>query len=246
MGAALFNSTMRGSFAHSIKHLGMRVIARALAGRRLVSDATGLANIPSDGALVLAARHYHHLFDGVALYQTVPREIHILVTLDWAPNQTTRFLMESAIRLAGWPLVLRRAALAFKPDGSRAQTKTVFKENDVACYQRRALRQAVDLLMGGAALLIFPEGFPNIDPNFTPKTKPDEFLPFSAGFAVIAAAAEKRLGTAVPVVPVGLNYTAGAQWCARINFGTSLYARDFATRRDFVQEVENAVIRLSR
>jgi 1-acyl-sn-glycerol-3-phosphate acyltransferase len=153
--------------------------------------------------------------------------------------------MELVIRLAGWPVVLRRAALMPRADGTRAQAQSVFDEKDVARYQRRALRDAVDLLVGGGALVIFPEGFPNIDPNFTPKTQPAEFLPFSAGFAVIAAAAEKRLQAPIPIVPVGFRYVCGTPWRVRICFGDPLYAGGFASRRELVRAVEQAVTRLS-
>ena len=50
--------------------------------------ATGLEhNLPTDGPVLLVARHYHHLFDGVVLLASMPRPIHILVTLDWAKKQ---------------------------------------------------------------------------------------------------------------------------------------------------------------
>ena len=54
------------------------------------------------------------------------------------------------------------------------------------------MRQSVDLLVEGRLLVIFPEGYPNIDPNYTTKTEPDEFLPFKPGFVSIASAAEKQ------------------------------------------------------
>ena len=49
---------------------------------------TGLEHIPTDGPVLLIARHYHHLFDGVVLLLSVPRPIHILVTLDWVKTFT--------------------------------------------------------------------------------------------------------------------------------------------------------------
>jgi 1-acyl-sn-glycerol-3-phosphate acyltransferase len=154
--------------------------------------------------------------------------------------------MESAIRSAGWPAVLRPDAVTRRSDGTRPQSRSVFREDDIARYQRRALRDAVHVLARGGALLIFPEGYPNLDPNFTPKKEPEEFLPFHAGFAVIAAAAQRRLGAPVPTVPVGLRYEAGERWRVRIRYGVPMVARDFASRRSFVEAVEAAVIKLSK
>ena len=65
------------------------------------------------------------------------------------------------------------------------------------------------LLREGRLLVIFPEGYPNIDPHYTPKIHAQEMLPFKSGFAAIAAAAEKRLGASIPLVPVGIRYTVG-------------------------------------
>jgi putative membrane protein len=233
-------------FSDRAKREGMRLIARALAAGRLETKVEGIEHIPRHGPVLLVARHYHHLFDGVALYQVVPREIHILVTLDWVTNRLVRVFMESAICLARWPLVLRAEAVTRRIDGTQNQKKTVFTEKDVSHYQRRALRDALNLLADGKALLIFPEGYPNIDPNFTPKKNHNDFLAFNSGFAVIAAAAAKRLGAVVPTVPVGLNYLQERRWIARLNFGAALYQRDYPSRKSFVAAVEQQVKQLSR
>lgn len=223
----------------------MKRVAGLLNGGRLHTEVSGLANVPTIGPALLAARHYHHLYDGVALYQTVPRELHILVTLDWATSSLVRFIMETVIRLADWPLVLRPDAIRPDANGRRPQQRSVFGERDLARYQRRALRDAVALLLRGEALLIFPEGYPNIDPNYTPKKSLEEFLPFNAGFAVIAAAAAKVLGQQIPIVPVGLNYTQNERWLARLNFGPALYPGDFSQRHRLVAQVEKEVRKLS-
>ena len=227
------------------KRESMKLIARALAAGRLETAVEGIEHIPREGPVLLVARHYHHLFDGLALYQVVPREIHILVTLDWVSNRLVRVFMESAIAFARWPVVLRADAVTPRGDGTRAQKKTLFTEKDVTHYQRGALRDALNLLADGKALLIFPEAYPNIDPNFTPKTSSDEFLAFNAGFAVIAAAALRRLGAPIPTLPVGLNYLQGRRWLARLNFGAALYLGNYPSRKSFVSAVEQRVRTLS-
>ena len=73
----------------------MYVIARILTGNRLRTVAQGLENVPADGPAIIAARHYHHLFDGLAFFAAVERRFHIVVTLDWAQSRRSKFLMST-------------------------------------------------------------------------------------------------------------------------------------------------------
>ena len=79
-----------------------------------------------------------------------------------------------------------------------------------------------------------------------PKTRAEEFLPFKAGFASIAAAAEKRLGARVPIVPSGFRYTKNNRWTTRLNIGAGVYLEDFASRELLVSYLEQRVVELSR
>lgn len=223
----------------------MRLIARALAAGRLQTTASGVEHVPREGPTLLVARHYHHLFDGLALYAAVPRQLHILVTLDWAKKTPVRFFMECATRLGRWPVILRSDALASDLNAGRSERRSLFSLTDAARYQRRAIRQSVELLVEGRVLAVFPEGYPNIDPTYTPKTKPDEFLPFKSGFAAIAAAAEKRLGKSIPIIPIGLHYTEAEPWIAHINFGVAIYTENFSSRDLLVKHLEQQVRILS-
>lgn len=51
----------------------MRLIARGLAANRLKTVASGLENIPAHGPVLIVVRHYHHLYDGLALFAVLPR-----------------------------------------------------------------------------------------------------------------------------------------------------------------------------
>jgi len=218
----------------------MHVIARIVTGNRLRTVAQGLENIPANGPAIIAARHYHHLFDGLAFFAAVERRFHIVVTLDWAQNRRTRFFMSSLNTLARWPMVLRAEAIEHFPRESR-----LYNANDLRRYQLAALRQSVKLLKENRLLIIFPEGFPYVDPGFTPKTRADEFLPFKPGFAAIAESAERRMHRAIPIIPTGIRYQTAATWLAHVSFGQPLYRRDFFSRQCFIDSVADSVKRLS-
>ena len=71
------------------------------------------------------------------------------------------------------------------------------------------------------------------------------FFRLEAGFATIAAAAEKRLGAKVPIVPSGFRYTKDSRWTARLNIGKAVYLEDFVSRQLLVSYMEQRVAELS-
>ena len=223
----------------------VRLGSQALAAGRVDIAVTGLEHMPTEGPVLLVARHYHHLFDGVVLLASIPRPLHILVSLDWVKNSYARRLMTRAATMARWPVVLRRDALRAGVDPDRTLGGKTFTAATIRPYQRSALADSVALLTQGGALVMFPEGYPNIDPHYTPKTRPEEFLPFKTGFATMAAAAEKRLGARVPIVPSGFRYTKTNRWTARLNIGAAVYLEDFVSRQLLVSYMERRVAELS-
>ncbi|MGB7946463.1 MAG: 1-acyl-sn-glycerol-3-phosphate acyltransferase [Candidatus Binatia bacterium] len=207
---------------------------------------TGVKHVPMEGPVLLVARHYHHLLDGAVLLLSIPRPIHIVVTLDWVKTSFGRRLMTMATSMARWPVVLRGDALSESARYDRQRQRNVFRAIDIRGYQRRAVRDSVALLTQGRALVVFPEGYPNIDPHSTVKTHPEEFIRFKAGFAVIAAAAERRLGTRVPIVPCGFRYEKGVRWTVGLNIGEASYLESFVSRRSLVNYLEKRVAELSQ
>jgi 1-acyl-sn-glycerol-3-phosphate acyltransferase len=223
----------------------MRLIAKGIAGGRVHTSASGLEHIPAVGPALVIARHYHHLFDGLALFAVLRRPFHIVVTLDWVQSRPAKLVMQTLTRVARWPVVLRRDALtrsSLRESGKRAP---LFSLEDAIHYQRRALRQAIELIAQGRLLIVFPEGYPNIDPGYTPKREPEAFLPFRRGFLSIVDLSEKRLGINVPIIPLGIHYSAGTSWGARLAFGERVYRNQFATRTGLVEWIEKEVKRLS-
>jgi putative membrane protein len=194
----------------------------------------GLARVPATGPAILAARHVHHKFDGCAIVASVPRPVQLLVALDWVRPGRDRRFMDWVCGAMGWPTVLRT-------DGP-----AVVEAAEARRRLRRATREAVALLREGRLLLVFPEGYPNVDPHPTPKAGLDDFLPFQPGFARLARLAERDGRTRVPIVPVGLHYERGgeAEWRVALRFGAPLFVAG-ADEEGAVRRVEERVRALS-
>jgi putative membrane protein len=133
---------------------------------------------------------------------------------------------------AGWPIVVRHGSTASLAPGERTG------------QLRAALADSLDVLSRGDVLVIFPEGYPTIDPGHTPKTHDDEVLPFEPGFAQLARLAVRQ-GIAVRVVPVGLAYRRGPRWSLTVTFGPPLVLDPGASPRQVAARVEGQVRLLS-
>ena len=233
--------------------LGQRISRHAVpltfrllgAGRLGKVRTEGLDHVPRTGPMILAARHYHHLFDPVGFLRVFPREIHGVVTLDWASTPRVRRAMELATHYARFPVVLRKEMLVPGADGRCLNPNSAFRADEIQVYNERCFRESVELLCEGRALGIFPEGYPNVDPHYTLKTRPDEFLPFRSGFARIAEAAAARLGRPIPVVPAGTAFVPGRRWKATFRFGVPIDAPHPGGVRALVAVVEEQVKKLS-
>lgn len=234
-----------GSITEFATAKSMRLIARGVAAGRLHTTSSGTGHIPASGPVLIVARHYHHMFDGLALFAALPRQFHIVVTLDWVQNAGMRLLMAQLTRLARWPVVLRADALMHRTDCGASGFGRPFSVADVERYRRSAFKESVQLLVDNRVLVIFPEGYPNIDPAYTPKTDKHGFLPFKRGFVAIARAAERRLGTSLPIVPTGLQYSAGKPWKAHVRFSQPVKRESFASGSDLIRYCEETVMHLS-
>jgi 1-acyl-sn-glycerol-3-phosphate acyltransferase len=239
-------STSINQFTDKAITRAMRLIAKALSAGRLQTSASGLEHIPVQGPALVVARHYHHLFDGLALFTALRRPFHIVVTLDWVQSLPSKFFMQTLTSLARWPVVLRRDALFRSSRSVPGKGAALFSLEDVIHYQRRGLHQAVELLVEGRLLVVFPEGYPNIDPTYTLKTNLDGFLPFKSGFVNIVRTAETRLKGEIPIIPAGFCYTAGRPWIAHLRFGEAIYRAKFDAATKLVERLESDVKLLSR
>ncbi len=240
--------TARGrSIAKRISLSTILLGSRALSRRKVQVVVKGLEYVPRSGPVLIVARHFHHLYDGCVLLNTIPRPLHILVALDWIQQGWLRRLMELACAMADWPIILRSERLTGNADAPRqgAGGGSAYTSSEARRYLRRAVMNSVQLLRNGEALVIFPEAYPVIDPQPTPENRSEAFLPFRPGFARLAALAERDGHSRVAIVPAGFTYLQNGGWQVALRFGPPLFRQDFAGENQLVQALEERVRALS-
>ena len=224
--------------------IGQQVLrrgGRVVLSRQATLTITGGEHIPRTGPCVLVARHYHHLLDGCALYQATSRPVHILVGLDWTGTGMVRRGMELLCRTVDWPIVMRTDALD-------REDATPERRAEARRLMREAMRQSIDLLDAGEVLVMFPEGYPIVDPHAaTPREHPDGMVPFQPGVMRLVAMAERRLGRSIPMVPVGFQYDAvdDDRWTIDMRIGPPLVRSEAASDGDLLRRLEATVRDLS-
>jgi 1-acyl-sn-glycerol-3-phosphate acyltransferase len=206
------------SIAARVGAWSRRQAARLLVSRALDLHVEGLEHVPASGPAILVARHYHHLYDAAAVLASAPREVHVLIALDWLGTGRRMRLMRWLAGAARWPGVWRSGP------GWR--------------LNRDGYRQSLQVLREGGLLLVFPEGYPTIDPVGMPQKDAGGFGPFKAGFLVLA----KRAGVQVPVVPVGLWYSPRPRggWTVWLRLGEPIFDQQLATIESTVRTLSRA------
>jgi 1-acyl-sn-glycerol-3-phosphate acyltransferase len=222
-----------------IIHTGSLLIARW----KLEVHVEGREHLPSSGPVLIAARHFHWFYDGCLIVATIPRRLHIIVALDWMHSRTLRRLTELACSLADWPVILRSEQL-LERDQSK---KWAYTPGEARHYLRQTTLATVRLFRSGDMIVIFPEGYPNIDPHPTPKPDLEAFLPFRPGFIKLIEQAERDRSTRVAIIPTGLSYSrsAGRRWQTTIRYGPARYRSDFTSAAQWLHAVEEDVHLLS-
>lgn len=223
----------------------LHLMCRRSLARNVDVDVSGLEHVPTNGPVLIAARHFHHLFDGCAIGTLVPRHIHVLVAGDWLTRPLGQSLFARACAAARFPVVLRPAAADLRLDLRDDPARRAAYAAASGRQMRRAATDSVALLRDGHVLLVFPEGYPNIDPGLTPKVDDDAWLPFESGFVRLVALAQADGHTRVPIVPAGLAYTRGPRWHLTLRFGPPLWLDPGADRAAVAREVEASVRALS-
>jgi putative membrane protein len=226
----------------NISYLFVRTGSGLVMSGRVTYVVEGKEHLPEQGAVLIVARHFHHLYDGCVLLQTVPRKIHLLIGLDWIAHTLTRRFMELACGLVEWPVVLRTERLR----QSRLAKNSAYQAGEGTGYLRRAVRLSLRLLRQGEILVIFPEAYPAIDPQEGPRQAEQPFLPFQTGFGRLVELAEANGSAPVALIPTGLAYTRqGQHWLITLRFGQPLRRSDFSSQAELIQTIEQRVQVLS-
>jgi 1-acyl-sn-glycerol-3-phosphate acyltransferase len=224
-----------------VLHKGSWVITRRKA--RLVIE--GLENVPRTGTVLIAARHFHHLYDGGVLMRAIPRRLHIFVALDWVRKRWLRSLMEWACTMVDWPFVLRAEQLNENTAQHSETASGAYSVAEARSYLRHAMKDSIRLLRNGEVLVVFPEAYPDIDRGNTPKVENHASLPFRPGFGRLVEMVERDEHTRVAIVPAGLSYVQNGRWYITLRFGPALSRSDYIDSTHLVQDVENRVRELS-
>ncbi|HET9110386.1 MAG TPA: 1-acyl-sn-glycerol-3-phosphate acyltransferase [Ktedonobacterales bacterium] len=240
-------------YASPVEAIGYAMIdtfARRTLARDVDLRIEDAERLPSAGATLIVAHHYHALLDGLILLRHARRPAHILVALDWTRTPLQRRGMELACRMARWPTVLRTDA--FNLDRGHFDGASAYQLREARPMLRAATQMAVGLLRESQTLVIFPEAYPSVDFLPTPKDDGRAFLPFEPGFARLAQLAQRDGETRVSIVPAGFAYEPlpgpRPRWRVTLRYGEP---RGIATRASaqevaaFVAQVEQEVQALS-
>jgi putative membrane protein len=232
----------RGWIRRSVAQTGLGLYTRALLTRGRVHERVeGLEHVPVSGPVLIVARHLHHEFDGAILEQHLRRDVHIFVGLDWIESGLVRTLMERLCAAVEWPVALRPGA--FAAPGGRGGRRA-FSGEETFRYLQAATRRTVELLRAGELVVIFPEGYPDVDPKGSRKPA-GRMLPFQDGFARFVEIAERDGRTRVAVVPAGFSFSGQGYRHPVARFGAPLQRAAFPARRAFIDELERRVAGLS-
>lgn len=214
-----------------------------IASWKLEAQVEGSEHVPSSGPVLIAVRHFHWFYDGCIVAASIPRRVHTIVALDWVQSRTLRRLTELACSLADWPVILRSEQFPEHDEHKR----WAYTPGEIRYYLRQVTLATIRLFRSGEIIVIFPEGYPNIDPHPTPKTDLEAFLPFRPGFIKFIEQAERDESTRVAIIPAGLSYTHSThrRWQTTIRYGPARYRSDFANAEQLLHAVEEDVHLLS-
>jgi 1-acyl-sn-glycerol-3-phosphate acyltransferase len=234
----------------AIAYAAIRIFAQRKLARAAELRIEGGEWLPREGATLIAARHYHNLYDGLVFLRYARQPVHLLVTLDWVRTRWLRRLMLLACRIVRWPAILRTDEYLI----SRGYYNGVsaFRLEEARPMLRAATILASDLLREGQTLLVFPEGYPNQDPYFTPKDDGREFLPFELGMVKLAQLAQRDGVTRVAIVPAGFAYSrlpGRDRWRVTLRYGQPRFIDAHAHTAEvtsLVARIEEDVRELSR
>jgi len=180
-------------------------------------DVVGRERMPDSGGVIVAANHHNSLVDAMLIIATVPRAVTVLANAPLFRHP----LIGPPLRLLGAVPVHRRAEAGEDP-----------RKNE------EMFAAAIDALLAGGVILIFPEG----------RTQPQPILlPLRTGAARLALGAERAAGGAarVTLLPVGMVFHDPGTFrsaSVQITIGTPVATAELAAaHRDRPEEAVRAI-----
>lgn len=146
----------------------------AFATRTFYRTTIAGGEIPRDGPLLLVGNHPNSLLDPLFLAAVARRPVRFLAKAPLFSNPWTSWAVEAV-----------GAIPVYRPSDNPALVR----------QNASMFRAAHDALLAGVAVGIFPEGKSHDEPSL---------VPLRTGAARIALGARPRLGSALPIIPVGL------------------------------------------
>jgi hypothetical protein len=129
----------------------------------------------------------------------------------------------------------RHGGCLYKNDRGVRHFRHAFSVADVVRYQRRGFKNSVQLLVENHLLVLFPEGYPNIDPACTPRLITTASYRSGEDSSQFARAAERRLGASLPIIPTSLQYSAGKSWKIHVRFSEPINSESFASGKELIR-----------
>ena len=169
----------------------------------------GYENVPKDGPVVIAPRHFSGDFDPSLFYTLIQRRVFFLAATDWMKKGVEATVNKYIFKKLG-------AIPINRPDSIFEHANT----NLLSAY-----KSIVRYLMLGQAIVVFPEGWPNIDSHYTPKKENDEEIEIRLGLFHFVDYVQKKKKIKVPIIPVGTKYVDHKRFRSDIivNFGRPMY-----------------------
>ncbi len=137
--------------------------------------------VPGTGPVLLVANHPNSLLDPALVAVAADRPVRFLAGAHLFRKRSIAW----AVRGSGAIPVFRRS-----------------EEPDEMGRNQASFGAVRDALLGGSAVGVFPEGFTHSEPSM---------VPLKTGAARIALATAEALGTAFPVLPVGITFRGGKE-----------------------------------
>lgn len=155
-------------------------------------------NIPKQGPVIIAARHFDGDNDPAVIYNLIDRPFYPIAATDYWSNHEVKFFSWLFNKLGAFQVHRQDAIHNLHRKDSGLKDLELLK----LCKERLELNQAI---------LIFPEAWPIIDSHYTPRDtekelKENQISDLREGIFILAKLFYRKNKIHVPIIPVGIYY----------------------------------------